>query len=75
MAGRTRMARNLERIFAVGLPLVFLLPWRQVTRRSACLPAARARSSRVGACHRRNVVWADVPSPNRQGCIGVASPR
>ncbi|HKS49029.1 MAG TPA: hypothetical protein VJT49_28755 [Amycolatopsis sp.] len=39
-------ARKCERIAAVGLSLVFLVPLRQVTRRQAARPADRASSRR-----------------------------
>src|SRR5438552_16650552 len=44
LAGRTRRARKRERIAALGLLTVGLVPVRQVMVRSACCPAAIARA-------------------------------
>ena len=65
------MARNCERIFAVGLPLVALVPCRQVT--AAPRAGSCRRSRRCGAwtalcppCHHRlPPLW--IPGPARPG--------
>jgi len=47
VGGRTRMARKCERIAAVGLSLVFLLPLRQVTGGRLHVLRPEASSRRV----------------------------
>lgn len=44
MAGRMRMARNLDFMAAVVFPGRFLVPWRHVAWCNALRPAARARA-------------------------------
>lgn len=50
MAGRTRNARNRERMLAVGLPAVLRDPCRYTTNRPRAVPAAMTRFSGRPAC-------------------------